>query len=67
MKTLHKGIGLWKRALPTNVQSKTVTEGMIESCLVGSARPPSLLVIQTLMGQEVEDRRVDHVLMWNLV
>lgn len=67
MKTLHKGIGFWKRALPTNVYSKTVTEGMIESCFVGGARPPSLLVVQTFMGKLIENCRVGHVAMWNLV
>ena len=67
MKTLHKGIGFRKRALPTNVHSKTVAEGMIESCFVGGACPPSLLVVQTLMGEEVENSRVNHIPMGNLM
>ena len=65
MKTLHQDIGFWKRAFPTNVHSKTVMERMIDSCFVGRACPPSLLVVQTLVGEEDENSSVNHLLMRN--
>ena len=65
MKTLHQGICFWKRALPANVQAQAVTEGVKESCFVGSACPPGLSVDQAFMGDEVEYGRANNFPMRN--